>query len=141
MQMLKTITLDTCKNIEIQFQRNFSIRNFFSIIPCVFPPTLYNIFWRHVLPVCIWLTTPLAGIFMAGSILLLYGALYDYTSFCTHIIYIHNTIALDDMSTDSHSFLINKDNDKCEILYENTIECIIIQNKQLMTCQQNHTLY
>lgn len=53
MQMLKTITLDTCKNIEIQFQRNFSIRNFFSIVPCVFPPTLYNIFWRHVLPVCI----------------------------------------------------------------------------------------
>lgn len=45
------------------------------------------------------------------------------------------------MSTDSHSFLINKDNDKSEILYENTIKCIIRQNKQLMTWQQNHTLY
>lgn len=54
MQMLKTITLDTCKNIEIQFQRNFSIRIFFYYSKfCVFPPTLYNIFWRHVLPVCI----------------------------------------------------------------------------------------
>lgn len=133
MQMLKTITLDTCINIEIQFQRNFSIRIFFLLfqILCFPSHSLQYILETRASGVYLIDHSP-AGIFMAGSILLLYGALYDYTSFCTHIIYIHNTIALDDMSTDSHSFLINKDNDKCEILYENTIKCIIIQD---------HTLY
>lgn len=68
-------------------------------------------------------------------------AIWLYQLLYTRFINIHKTIALDDMSKDSHSFLINKDNDKSEILYENTIKCIIRQNKQLMTWQQNHTLY
>lgn len=57
----------------------------------------------------------LAGIFMAGGILLPNGALCDYTSFCTHVVYLHNTIAIDDMSAYSYSFLINKDNNICEL--------------------------
>lgn len=58
----------------------------------------------------------LAGIFMAGNILLPNGALSNYTSFCTHVVYIQNTctIAIDDMSTDSYSFLINKDINICK---------------------------
>lgn len=55
MQMLKTITLDTCIDIEIQFQRNFSIRIFFSIIPnFVFSLPLFTIYFGDTCFRCVF---------------------------------------------------------------------------------------
>lgn len=91
---------------------------------CIFPLPFLQYILETRASAVYFIDHSLAGIFMAGNILLPNGALSNYASFCTHVVYIQNTIAFDDMSTDSYSFLINKDINICENLYDKTIKCI-----------------